>query len=225
MKLAIISDVHSNIFALNSVLKEIDKQNPDKILCAGDIIGYNPFPNEVIEVFMQSNVFTILGNHDFALFTNDTSWFNELGVEGIKYTKKVIKTENLNYLWQLKRREFLNLANKKIAIVHGSPRDDDEYVFEEYLQEEFLEMVNAEILIYGHTHFPCIRKFNKGIILNAGSVGQPRDGDNRASYMILDLKNLNAEIKRVAYDIKSVADEIIKVGLPYKSAKRLWVGD
>lgn len=224
MKLAIISDIHANIFALNVVLKELMKGNTDKILCSGDIIGYNPFPNEVIEIFRQRKIFTILGNHDFALLKNDTSWFNELGIAGIEYTKKVIKEENLIYLKNLKRREFLEIENRKIAIVHGSPRDDDEYVYENSLNEEFLEIANCEILIYGHTHIPCIKRFEKGIILNSGSVGQPRDRDNRGSYMIFDLENLNAEIKRVAYDIKSVENEIIKVGLPYESAKRLSFG-
>ena len=223
MKLGIISDVHSNLIALKKVLSEL--KDVGMIIHAGDIVGYNPYPNEVVKIFREKNIFSILGNHDMAVITGDTSNFNPVGAEAVCWTRNVLSDENLCFLKSLKKREKIKIGNTNIAVIHGSPWDDDEYVYENGLSKKFLDEVNAEILVYGHTHVPCLKKFGNGIIINPGSVGQPRDGNPKACFCILDPDKKSAEIKRIDYDINTVMQKIIEYKLPDILAYRLPLGE
>lgn len=224
MRIGIISDVHSNLPALECVLEALKTENIDKIVHAGDIVGYNPYPNEVIEVIRNAEIISILGNHDRAVNSADTIGLNLYAAQAVYWTVDMLKKESASYLKKLKHREFLNFAQKNIAIIHGSPWNDDEYVYEHELTARFLNKVNADILIYGHTHVPCVKRFSTGIIINPGSVGQPRDGNSKASYAVLDLDEWHAEIKRIGYNVKAVAEDIEKAGLPMFLAQRLPLG-
>ncbi len=222
MKLGIISDVHSNVVALKKVLSGL--KDVEMIIHAGDIVGYNPYPNETIQVFREKNIFSILGNHDRAVITGDTSGFNPFATDAVYWTRNVLSDENLRFLKTLKNREKIKIGNTNIAVIHGSPWDD-EYVYENRLSKNFLDEVNAEVLVYGHTHVPCFKKFDKGIIINPGSVGQPRDGNPKACFCILDLDKKTVEIKRTDYDIKAVAQKIMEYKLPDILAYRLPLGE
>lgn len=223
MKLGIISDVHSNLSAFQSVLKELDGK-VDKIVSAGDLVGYYPHPNEVIELFREHEIKTILGNHDVATILNDTSWFNYYAVKAIEYTQESITEENMRFLRSLRRRESMRISSYIIAIIHGSPRNDDEYIYEEMVGESFLRDTGSDILILGHTHVPFIRRFSNGIIINPGSVGQPRDGNPKASYAVLDFDTMSAEIVRVEYDIDATRRAVMEAGLPLPLGERLVLG-
>ena len=220
MQVAIISDIHSNLPALREVLKEIRGM---KIFCCGDLVGYAAFPNEVIEAVKKNKIISILGNHDYAVITGDTSWFNPVAAAAIDWTRKEIKKENLDFLNSLPK-----FYEGDFYMVHGSPRNElDEYVSEDYPENEllsFFECTSKDAMILGHTHKPFIKKLGGRLIFNPGSVGQPRDMDPRAAYAVFDTTAKKAEIKRVEYDIREAANAIIEKGLPEFLARRLYFG-
>jgi predicted phosphodiesterase len=158
------------------------------------------------------------------VITQNTLDFNPYAVQAVFWTIARLLPENLDYLRGLKVREKLTFNNEVISIIHGSPWNDDEYVYEEQLSELFLDEVESDILIYGHTHIPCIKKFDNGLIINPGSVGQPRDYNPRASYVVLDLVNKECSIERIKYDWQEVMSKIINEGLPSLLAQRLVLG-
>ncbi|MBU3902241.1 MAG: metallophosphatase family protein [Candidatus Thermoplasmatota archaeon] len=223
MKLGIISDVHSNVVALKKVLSEL--KDVEMIIHAGDVVGYNPYPNEVVKIFREKNIFSLLGNHDMAVITGDTSNLNHVAAETVRWTRNVLSDTNIGFLKSLKKREKIKIGKTNITVIHGSPWNDDEYVYENDLSKKFLDEVNAEILVYGHTHVPCLKKFGNGIIINPGSIGQPRDGNPKASFAAFDTDKKSADIKRTNYDIKAVTQKIMEYRLPDILAYRLPLGE
>ncbi len=218
--IAVISDIHANLPALEAVLREIG--DVDEILCAGDLVGYNPWPNEVISMVRERGIRCILGNHDRAILRRDFSYFNPIAVEACQWTLEHLTPESLEFLASLPENMILDMDDSRIAVHHGSPWDEDMYVYPDMVDESFLEKDGADILIMGHTHVPFIAEFPSGKILNPGSVGQPRDGDPRASYAIIDEQGI--EIRRVDYDIDRVYKEILRSGLPEVLGERLYFG-
>lgn len=221
MKIALISDVHSNIIALDAVLADIDSVGAGLILNAGDIVGYNPYPNETIERFKSRNIQSILGNHDRAVIRFNPVGMNKMAAEAVLWTSKNIAAEGVDYLKDLKSRSFMTIGTHLCGIYHGSPRDDDEYLYEVDAGRELLEMCECNILIVGHTHMPFIKRFDNGMIINSGSVGQPRDGDPRANYVLFDSDTGDLEIRRVSYDVDIVEKKVQSVGLPSFLGERL----
>lgn len=218
----LISDVHSNYIAIKEILEQLDKN--EKIVHAGDVVGYNPFPNETIALFKQYNVISISGNHDRGILSGNFSNFNEDAKIAGLWTKSVLNPENLAYLESLNASITIIENSKKIAVHHGAPFDEDYYVYEESVSESLLQYDHADILVLGHTHLPYILKFGTKMICNPGSVGQPRDGDSRAAYIIINTENMDIELKRVKYDIKEVSEKIESVGLPEFLGERLFYG-
>jgi len=228
MKLAFISDIHSNLEALNAVLKDIKKKKIDRIFCVGDIIGYNSNPNEVCEILKKSKILMIKGNHDANLDLKNLGWFNPYAQEALIWTVKNIKKENRNFLLKLPITYQEKIEDKKLFLVHGSP-NDPLYGYtlpniDNNTLEGFLEKVKADILVTGHTHLPFIRKLKSGIVINSGSVGQPRDGNNKSCYCILDINKFNISFNRVIYDIDKTAKKNLDVRLPGYLAERLYQG-
>ena len=211
-KIAIISDIHGNMPALEAVLEDIQSRGISKIYCLGDLVGYYCFFNEVVERIIELNITCILGNHDDALINKD-------GIIGrsktctniLKWQLKKASPSTLNYLRNLPTSLNVTHENFKLRLVHAGLVDNiDEYlmdVSDEYLsQNQFFD--NA--LISGHTHLASYKKLVSGISwFNPGSVGQPRDLNNKASYLILD-SNLNPEFIRVSYDFHLVIDMMKK---------------
>ncbi|MEE8168703.1 MAG: metallophosphoesterase family protein [Candidatus Hydrothermarchaeales archaeon] len=220
MKIAVLSDIHSNMPALKEVLKGIDGM---EIFCCGDLVGYNPFPNEVVELFRKKHIHCILGNHDQAVITGDTSWFNPIAARAIEWTIEALKDENLEFLKTLPR-----VYEDGFYAVHGSPRNQlEEYVYPDYPLEvllSFFDSTEKNVMALGHTHTPFQKRLDDKLLFNPGSVGQPRDLDPCAAYAILDLDINDVEIRRVEYDIDEVADAIIERGLPTALAQRLHLG-
>ena len=220
--LALISDIHGNLPALKVVLERIE--DADAILCAGDLVGYNPWPNEVIWEIKMRNIPCIRGNHDRAVIYDDYSRFNPYAATAASWTRAQLTEENMKYLYSLKDNLILEVEGKRIAVHHGAPFDEDRYIYPADVTEELLGYDNADILVLGHTHVPFVKVFDSGVIINPGSVGQPRDGDPRASYALVDLKNRKYEIKRVEYPIDEVYEKIIEEGLPAFLGERLYIG-
>jgi putative phosphoesterase len=236
MRLAVFSDIHSNILALNEVLNDIEKQGCDGVYCLGDLVGYGPRPNEVIETIHGLGIPTVMGNYDDGVgyergdcgcaYTTDEEKQN--GQRSIEWTTQQVTRENKNHLRSLHEKIELQIEEKKVLLVHGSPRRINEYLYEDRPEESLRRMlstVDADILVCGHTHKPYHREVNGVHIINDGSVGKPKDGDNRACYAIINLdKDVKVEFRRLPYQIETVAEEIIKNDLPSAFAEALRSG-
>lgn len=228
MKIAFLADIHSNIHALTEVFKKIKSINVDEILCCGDIVGYNSFPIECIELLRENNVKSIKGNHDQAVVDGKTSLFNEFGIAGINFDREVIESDDINFLEKLSNNKKFNCENIRFYIAHGSPRDNlFEYVFpwstDDFLRE-ISKNVDSDVIVLGHTHIQMETEVAGKLFLNPGSVGQPRDGIPKSCFMVYDTDTKKAKWYRVSYDIDAAAKANIKNNLPVFSSKRLYLG-
>jgi len=242
VRVAVVSDVHSNWEALSVVLGHVSYQDVAQIWCLGDLVGYNADPDACVEAIRQSCSIVIGGNHDGAVAGNfEPDYFNSVAREAVMWTRRVMKRDNLNYL---KRLGSARAVDQHVLLVHGAPTDPDVYVFgaEQAMEElEFLERtLKKRICFFGHTHVPVMYskdergRFrssegegkirlspNEFYLINPGSVGQPRDGDPRASYLIFDFEEFSVEWFRLSYDIPACQDKILEAGLPEFLAQRL----
>lgn len=225
MKYAVISDIHSNFEALMKVMRDIHKKHVDEIVCLGDVVGYGANPDEVAEVVRSEVKYAVRGNHDDALYDDNTySMINPYARAAVDYSRDVLSAENSEWL------KSLPLTHKigDVLLVHSSPSDPHEwkYVISETDARVELLAFEEKICLIGHTHIPVIfrRKIDDSTVrelINVGSVGQPRDGDNRASYGIIDTANLTYENFRIEYDYQLAGNKIIAAGLPPFLAERL----
>ena len=236
MRLAVFSDIHGNILALNEVLADLMKQGCDAVYCLGDLVGYGPRPNEAIETITSSGIPTVMGNYDDGVgyergdcgcaYTTDEEKQN--GYVSIQWTSKKVTPENKRRLRQLHDKIELQASGKKVLLVHGSPRRINEYLYEDRPEKSIQRMlgtVEADVMVCGHTHKPYHRIVDGVHIINDGSVGKPKDRDNRACYAIIDIgETVSVEFRRVPYPIEEVAGEIIQYGLPGAFAEALRIG-
>ncbi|HEY3420709.1 MAG TPA: metallophosphoesterase family protein [Methanomassiliicoccales archaeon] len=221
MRTAIISDVHANLPALKAVLAEIDGMGINHIISAGDVVGYYPYPNEVIQLFRERSVVGIAGNHDRTVIRTQVTSMNHAAGEAARWTARELTESSRAYLAGLPPRTHVTIGGKLIGLYHGSPRDDVEYVFEEEAGPELLKLSGTRLLIMGHTHVPFIHRSKEGTIVNPGSVGQPRDGDPRAVFVVHDSTKDDFTIRRTEYDIESVVKAVERAGLPNDLGERL----
>ncbi len=224
MLVGLIADVHSNTVALREVLSTLDAIGAEKILHAGDIIGYNPYPDETIGLFKKKKIISILGNHDRALITGDTSGFNPYAAAALKWTKNMMSPDNIDYIRGLENFKHINVKGIWVTLVHGSPKDPDGYIYPDEVESNLLKVDDCDILILGHTHFQFKKEYLEGIIVNPGSVGQPRDGNPRAAFAILDTDTGKIKLERTSYDIEKVVKDMLAAHLPEKLAFRLRAG-
>jgi len=229
LRIAIISDIHSNLDAIQTVIANLPTY--DELLCLGDIVGYGPQPNEVIEQVQHLKPAAVLmGNHDYAVVTGDTSGFSAHATVAVDWTRQHITEQNQHYLSKLPPSTKLDLSGVPLALFHGSPSDPlTEYIFPgipERMARKLIQAGGAPLVFLGHTHMPMVYSFQGEMLANPGSVGQPRDGDPRASFALLTISNgrFSFHISRVEYDIDSVASKIHRAGLPEFLANRLYVG-
>jgi putative phosphoesterase len=224
MLIGLISDVHSNAVALKAVLLEMDALGINIILHAGDIVGYNPYPDETIELFKMKKVISILGNHDRAFITGDTSDFNSYAAEAMEWTRNAASKECLNYIMGLKDTVTIVEKEERIVMFHESPNLHG-YIYPEDATPDLLNNTNGDVLVLGHTHIPFIMDYGTiGLIVNPGSVGQPRDGNPDASFAVLDTVTRDVKLKRTKYDIEKVISDMLTAHLPEALAYRLRAG-
>lgn len=249
MRVALLSDIHANLPALESVLADIDNRKPDAVYCLGDLVGYNIWPNEVSKTIRERGIPTIAGNYDqgIGLNINDcgcaykTDEDKANGAVSIAYTNEVVNDKERAYLRSLPahiRVEYkLNDDDMQLLLVHGSPRRINEYLFEDRDEKSLLRIMrdaHADIMCFGHTHKPYHRVLeDEGCYrhaINIGSVGKPKDGDPRACYVMMDINeqlsmtdkdSLKVEFVRVAYDIEKAAEAIEGSPLPVIYAENL----
>ncbi len=241
MKYAIISDIHGNLEALESVLAEIDKMKVDSLLCLGDIVGYGPNPNECVEVIKKRADVTLAGNHDYApLGKLDLSYFNPWARSAIEWTAAQLNQESIDFLLSLPLKKELD----GFTIVHATPNNPAAWNYIITIGDavkNFAEF-SGQVCFIGHSHVPMIVVVNgqgdyrvirdnpvhiepeKRYIINVGSVGQPRDFIPKAAFAIYETESQIYEMFRVDYDIAETQSKIFQSGLPPFLAERLELG-
>lgn len=237
-RVAIFSDIHANYPALEAVLADMDARGLEERYCLGDLVGYATFPNEVVETIRAERISCIMGNYDLGV-GNDSddcgcaykdAISEALGKRSIAWSNSHTTFENKTYLRELPAQMALQLGDLRVALVHGSPRKVNEYLYEDRPDaslERLLDMVDADVLLCGHTHLPYHRVLPSGRhVINEGSVGKPKDGDPRACYVILEAvgKNLSVEFVRMPYDTEKAARAIESSEMPHEYAGMLRLG-
>lgn len=250
MKIALFSDIHANLPALESCLADIDSRKVDVVYCLGDLVGYNIWPNEVINEIRKRNIPTLAGNYDFGIgrMSDDcgcaykTDHEKSNGAQSIEYTNSIVKPDERKYLRALPshiRLEYqLNDEKFDFLMVHGSPRKINEYLFvdrDEKSMLRIMEQANAHFLFFGHTHKPYHKTLkdengNLRHAINIGSVGKPKDGDPRGGYVLISLDenfslakpdSFQVEFIRFAYDVEKAARAVEESPLPNEYADML----
>lgn len=237
-QITIFGDIHANLPALEAVFTDMAARQLDNLYCLGDLVGYGTFPNEVIDAIRERDIPTITGNYDQGVGQDSddcgcayrTPEAQALGVRSIAWSNAHTTAENKTYLRQLVDKIPLQLGDLKVLLVHGSPRKVNEYLYEDRPEaslERLLDLVEADVLVCGHTHLPYHRVLGSGRhVINAGSVGKPKDGDPRAGYVVLavDGRDLTVQFIRVPYDVEAAASAIEASDMPHEYAEMLRSG-
>ncbi len=217
MKIAILSDIHANNIALNAVLKIIKSQNVHKIIIAGDFIGYYFWPRETLDLLNLNEVIAIKGNHEEMLFDVISGNKNAEDVSkkygsGILEAINCLDNQQIEWLNNLPISNSIEINNKKILLFHGSPWDPNLYIYPDanksIIERCFSE--NGDIIILGHTHYQMLFRKKDKILINPGSVGQPRDGRIGAQWSLLDLDTLEVKFFCTSYDNSIIKEEVLK---------------
>ena len=226
MKIAVLSDIHANIHALESVWDDLKNENPDGVFCLGDLVGYGAFPNEVISFIRDHQIPTVIGNYDEGVGFDLADcgciyrdpFLSRLGEQSLKWSREAVCSEHKHYLQMLPIQIRNEHHRHRLLFVHGSPRKVNEYLYEDRPQatfERIAKLAGCDVLLFGHTHLPYQRKVAGTWFINAGSVGKPKDGDPRAGYILLTLKRRpKVEFRRVMYDVKAASRSIRQARLP-----------
>jgi predicted phosphodiesterase len=242
----ILSDMHANAEALSAVLRRVRRKRFDVVLVLGDLVGYGAGPNQVVEAIrgLPGEVLKIRGNHDKVVAgLEDGSHFNHAALAAARWTTEHLTPPNLRYVRDLPQGP-VEVA-EGFTICHGSPLDEDQYVFSMFDAWEIFERYPSDLIFFGHTHVPSMfavrgretrvallrgetgtLKLEPGTryLLNPGSIGQPRDRDPRAAYMTYDSARRVVRWQRVAYPVERAQQRIVKAGLPAMLAERLALG-
>ncbi|TKX78728.1 metallophosphoesterase [Halorubrum sp. SD626R] len=222
MKVGLISDVHANLPALEAVLD--DMPAVDRIVCAGDVVGYNPWPAECVERVRDVAAATVRGNHDRTVETPERYRANRMAEAGLEHAKTSLSDDQLAWIRGLPRSA--EVAGGRYLLVHSHPaaEREDAYVYPEEFGSLDRHMGEYDGIVLGHTHVQGARSVGGGVVVNPGSVGQPRDGDPDAAYAVLDAASDEADLRRVGYDVGRVAEAAADAGLPERTAERLYQG-
>lgn len=233
--ITIFGDIHANLPALKAVLEDIKARGLANLYCLGDLVGYGTSPNEVVELIRAHDIPTIMGNYDQGVGNSSddcgcaykTPEARALGDRSIAWTNAHTSEENRAFLRALPLRIPLRLGDLRAMLVHGSPRKVNEYLYADRPDSSFerlLDLVGSDVLVCGHTHLPYHKVLPSGRhVINAGSVGKPKDGDPRAGYVVLRAsgRNLTVEFLRVAYDVEQAAQAIEATDMPDEFAAML----
>jgi diadenosine tetraphosphatase ApaH/serine/threonine PP2A family protein phosphatase len=248
MRVLVISDIHANLTALEAVLDNASTHLPaettfDSVWCLGDLVGYGPDPNECVQrVRDLAGLVCLIGNHDqAALGQIPLSRFNREARQVAEWTRHELKKTHREYLASLPSQAVIGA----FTLAHGSPRQPVwEYILDNYTADVNFDVLSTDYCLVGHSHLPLVFErdgdgpcllhllmtwdqplsLRPKMILNPGSVGQPRDMDARASYAILDTEAVSWQLHRVPYDVPAVQARILQAGLPERQATRLLAG-
>lgn len=244
MRIGILSDIHANYEALSAVLHAFTKERIDRYYCLGDTVGYGGSPNECASIVRKVATATILGNHDAAVAGRmDYSYYYEAAREALDVHCRLLTSENLDWLKELPYSHKVD--GMDVELCHGSPvrLEEFEYIFAPEQAEECLPMWDqlAHLTLIGHSHLCKVFALTRNAvtelpaedltlepgfkyIISVGSVGQPRDGDNRASYTLFDSETLRFEFKRIEYDVEAASTKVFNNQLERNFGNRLYIG-
>ena len=236
MRTAIIADIHANLEALRAVLERTHALNVDELVCLGDIVGYNANPNECVDIIRKERIVSVLGNHDAcASGLQEPDTFNPLARKALFWTRDTLTKSNTLLLMNLPRERRM----RDFLLFHGSIHDVNRYILHKNDAIDNFRLLaglpgGLRIGFFGHTHMRTALSDggveeslelslspDKRYLISPGSVGQPRDGDPRAAFLVYDDHDRRVAFYRVEYDIKACQDKIIRAGLPLRLAERL----
>jgi putative phosphoesterase len=231
---AIATDIHANLPALEAALTRIEELGIEQIYCGGDLVGYGPHPNEVRALLAERRLPTIYGNYDYAIGRDlddcgcayRDRHEREIGQLSVDWTLAHTNAASKAFLRALPFDLRFGFGGKRVRLVHGSPRKVNEYLFEHKPARTFeriAALADCDILAFGHTHKPWVREYGGVLFVNCGSVGKPKDGDPRGSFAVLHTADdgVRVRIERVEYEVEAVAVEMRSVGLPVELAEQL----
>ncbi len=234
MKIAVLGDIHGNIEALQVAYDAAISTKADNIYHLGDLGGYAPFVNEVINFLIEHKIVGVQGNYDFNV-AHDNEHCGckyedpiqaELSDKSFEWTKRHSSPKSKDFMRSLPPEISFTSHRKKVSIFHATPHKNNLYWYEERPDKFFLEMAEktgADVMIYGHTHKPYRKDIGGKVFINAGSVGKPKDGDPRTCVTLIEFSDggVKHEFLRVSYDIEKVASAILTSGLPPGLATKL----
>jgi len=215
MKVGLIADVHGNRPALEAVRAAMP--DVDRVVCAGDVVGYNPWHAWCLEWIREADLPTVQGNHDRAVASDRRPPFSQLALAGVEHARAQLDDEQRVWLGALPTER--TLADGRLKIVHGHPEDPDHYTYPSEFSPDLLD--DEDVLVMGHTHVQAHEVFEAGIVVNPGSVGQPRDGDPKAAFAVVDLDDRSVAEHRVEYDTDAVRERVGAEYLPAEIGRRL----
>jgi putative phosphoesterase len=233
---AVITDIHGNLPALEAALARVDEIGPDALYCGGDLVGYGPWPNQVCRTIEERGIPTIYGNYDYAIGRDEedcgcayvTQHDRDLGQLSVDWTLQHTDQRSKDFMRELPFDLRFELGGKRVRLVHGSPRKVNEYLFEDKPARTFERIAagaDCDVLVFGHTHKPWIATYGGVLFVNCGSVGKPKDGDPRGGFAVLEAAGdgVAARIERFDYDAALASREVAAAGLPAEFAEKLLV--
>jgi putative phosphoesterase len=226
VKIAVLSDIHANITALERVIRDAEERGASLFINAGDSVGFGPCPNETIKLICEKNILSILGNYDVEVIEGK---IKDKGPKNLafQFAKKELSRSSKNYLNNLPRERRIEVVGRKILITHGSPESIDEHIYSNTPVERLkhlAETAKTDIIILGHTHEQFWTQVNGISFVNPGSVGRPNDGNPQTAYALISFNPFNVELIRLDYDVVASADALRKKHLPQNFAQMLFQG-
>ena len=220
MKIAAISDIHGNLYALMKVLEDIDSQKVDLIVCLGDLVGYGPHPNEVIALIRRRELPCLKGNYDASVVDGDFTYIRNTRINSfaLPWAIEEVRASNKYFLSELPTTLKYDFEGVKVEFVHGSTNAINEYLFEDGENtKEVMESFSGDVLVCAHTHIPSLKKFDKKTFINVGSVGKPKIGRPNATYCILDINgpdDIKVKFRELEYEYKRIVKDCIMLNFP-----------
>ncbi len=226
VKIAVLSDVHANLHALEKVFEDAERRGVEVFLNAGDSIGFGPYPNEVIEMLCEKNVLGVVGNYDLEVIEGKAKAKGEKKIAW-EFAKKELAKSCESYLYSLPHELRFEVAGKKLFVTHGSPKSIEEHIYHDTPVEQLTALADAakaDVIIVGHSHDQFLRQAGKFCFVNPGSVGRPGDGNPQTAYAILSFNPFNVKLIRLDYEVTVAADALRKKALPESFAQMLLRG-
>lgn len=220
MKIAAISDIHGNLYALMKVLEDIDQQKVDKIICLGDLVGYGPHPNECLALIRRREIPCIKGNYDASVVDGDFTYIRntEINSFSLPWACNELRASHKYYLGSLPDHLDYNINEVNILFTHGSPNKINEYLFEdEENTNRVMESFDGDILVCAHTHIPYSNQYDNKLLINVGSVGKPKIGRPNCTYALINIdenKKVDVSFKELEYEYKRIVKDCRILNFP-----------
>ena len=220
MKLAIISDIHGNIYALMKALEDIDEQKVDKIICLGDLVGYGPHPNEVVALIKRREISCIKGNYDASVVDGDYTYIRNTSINSfsLPWTSSEVRVANKYFLDSLPTSLKYTFNGVNFLFTHGSPNAINDYLFEDSTNTiDVMNKLEDDVLVCAHTHIPCSKKYGNKLFINVGSVGKPKIGKPNPTYAIIEINDageVNVTFRYLDYEFKRIVKDCTMLNFP-----------